>query len=37
MLKCLKKGGECYMANKVFYFGVGGSIQEFLEKVIKNH
>ncbi len=25
----LKKDGVCYMANKLFYFGVGGSLPEF--------
>ena len=33
----LAKDGKCIMANKYFYFGVGGSVPEFTEWCEKNH
>lgn len=31
----LKPNGICYLATKVYYFGVGGSVREF-EKFVEN-
>lgn len=29
LLKALKPHGKCYMINKAYYFGVGGSVEAF--------
>ena len=37
IINLLGQGGYCLIASKVFYFGVGGSIAEFLEFAEKNY
>ena len=33
--KAMKKDGICYMASKVFYYGVGGSLYDFMDLKLK--
>tara|TARA_B110000503_G_C6786991_1_gene265638 strand:+ start:240 stop:401 length:162 start_codon:yes stop_codon:yes gene_type:complete len=34
--KAMKKDGICYMASKVFYYGVGGSLYDFMDFLENN-
>ncbi len=31
ILKAMNTDGKCYLASKVFYYGVGGSLYDFLD------
>ena len=32
--RTMKENGVCYLASKVYYYGVGGSLYDFMEHLI---